>query len=268
MEIVNTTAALDGTSRNVLLVNGTFPGPTIIANWGDTVVVHLKNSLTSNGTGLHFHGIRQNYTVQNDGVPSITQCPTAPGSSVTYTWRATQYGSTWYHSHFALQAWEGVLGGIIINGPATANYDHDAGHMFLNDWTHETSDSLYSTAQSSGPPSLDNGLINGTNTDGDEGGSRFEMSVIEGDSYRIRLVNGAIDTHFKYMIDSHSMTVIAMDLIPIVPYETTVLSIGMGQRYDGKLTNHSALVLFTRMKANCFITSGYINEPDRSRLLD
>jgi FtsP/CotA-like multicopper oxidase with cupredoxin domain len=36
-EIVNTTAALDGVSRTVLLVNGTFPGPTIIADWGDTV---------------------------------------------------------------------------------------------------------------------------------------------------------------------------------------------------------------------------------------
>jgi FtsP/CotA-like multicopper oxidase with cupredoxin domain len=36
-ELVNTTAALDGVERNVLTVNGTFPGPTIIANWGDTV---------------------------------------------------------------------------------------------------------------------------------------------------------------------------------------------------------------------------------------
>jgi FtsP/CotA-like multicopper oxidase with cupredoxin domain len=36
-ELVNTTASLDGVSRDVLLVNGTFPGPTIIADWGDTV---------------------------------------------------------------------------------------------------------------------------------------------------------------------------------------------------------------------------------------
>ncbi len=76
---MNTTASLDGVERNVLLVNGTFPGPTIIADWGDTVIVHLYNGLSNNGTGLHFHGIRQNYTNQMDGVPSITQCPTAPG---------------------------------------------------------------------------------------------------------------------------------------------------------------------------------------------
>ncbi|CZR69397.1 related to laccase precursor [Phialocephala subalpina] len=230
-ELVNTTAALDGVSRNVLLVNGTFPGPTIYADWGDTVVLHLTNGLSNNGTGLHFHGIRQNYTNQMDGVPSITQCPTAPGESITYTWKATQYGHTWYHSHFALQAWEGVLGGIIINGPATANYDNDMGIMFLNDWTHATADQVYLSAESSGPPTLDNGLLNGTNVYGDLG-SRFNMTFTEGESHRIRLVNGAIDTHFKFMIDDHNLTVIAMDLVPIVPYTTTVLSIGMGQRYD------------------------------------
>ncbi|KAH8585412.1 extracellular dihydrogeodin oxidase/laccase [Bisporella sp. PMI_857] len=231
LELVNTTAALDGVSRNVLLVNGTFPGPTLFADWGDTVKVTLYNGLENNGTSLHFHGIRQNFTNQHDGVASITQCPTAPGESITYTWRATQYGSTWYHSHFALQAWEGVLGGIVINGPASGNYDEDLGPLFLNDWSHETADALYEEAQTSGPPTLDNGLINGTNTY-EDGGSRFETTLTAGTSYRIRLVNGAIDTHFKFMIDNHTMTVIAMDLVPITPYDTTVLSIGMGQRYD------------------------------------
>lgn len=166
-----------------------------------------------------------------DGVPSITQCATAPGDSITYKWRATQYGTTWYHSHFSLQAWEGVFGGIIINGPATANYDTDMGIMFLNDWTHETADAIYSQAETSGPPSLDNGLINGTNTYGTLG-SRFNMTVSAGSTQRIRLVNGAIDSMFKFMIDDHNLTVIATDLVPIVPYTTQVLSIGMGQRYD------------------------------------
>ncbi|KAK2625165.1 hypothetical protein QTJ16_005534 [Diplocarpon rosae] len=231
LELSNTTAAPDGYSRDVLLVNGTFPGPTLFADWGDTVIVTVYNGLENNGTSIHFHGIRQNMTNQNDGVASITQCPTAPGETVTYTWRATQYGSTWYHSHFGLQAWEGVLGGIIINGPATANYENDMGVMFLNDWTHQTADAMYITAETDGPPTLDNGLINGTNVYGDVG-SRFETTVTAGETYRIRLVNGAIDTHWKFMIDSHNFTVIAMDLVPIVPYETSMLSIGMGQRYD------------------------------------
>lgn len=44
---------------------------------GDTLKIHVTNRLTANGTSIHWHGIRQNYTVQNDGVPSITQCPIA-----------------------------------------------------------------------------------------------------------------------------------------------------------------------------------------------
>jgi FtsP/CotA-like multicopper oxidase with cupredoxin domain len=141
LELTDVTVAPDGVSRSAMAVNGSIPGPTLFADWGDTVIVHVINSLTTsqNGTSIHFHGIRQNYTNDQDGVSSITQCPTAPGESLTYTWRAVQYGSTWYHSHFALQAWEGIFGGIIINGPATANYDEDLGILFLNDWDHSVS---------------------------------------------------------------------------------------------------------------------------------
>lgn len=36
-DITNTTAAPDGVERVILSVNGTVPGPTIIADWGDTI---------------------------------------------------------------------------------------------------------------------------------------------------------------------------------------------------------------------------------------
>lgn len=36
-EVSNTTAAPDGFERNALLINGSFPGPVIFADWGDTV---------------------------------------------------------------------------------------------------------------------------------------------------------------------------------------------------------------------------------------
>ncbi|KAI1310840.1 putative extracellular dihydrogeodin oxidase/laccase [Xylaria venustula] len=230
-DIVNTTAAPDGVERVVLSVNGSVPGPTIIADWGDTIVVHVTNSMANNGTSIHFHGIRQNYTNQNDGVPSITQCPIAPGESQTYTWKATQYGSSWYHSHFYVQAWDGVFGGIVINGPATANYDEDLGSLFLNDWSHETADVEVLSALANGPPTLENGLINGTNVY-EDAGTRFETTWTSGTSYLLRLVNAAADTHFKFTIDNHTMQVIAMDFVPIVPYTTDVLAIAMGQRYD------------------------------------
>ncbi|EEY20296.1 laccase-1 [Verticillium alfalfae VaMs.102] len=239
LELTDVNVAPDGVNRTAMAVNGSIPGPTIFADWGDTVTVHVTNSLSTslNGTSIHFHGMRQNNTNQHDGVAAVTQCPVAVGESVTYTWKATQYGSSWYHSHFALQAYQGIFGGIIINGPASANYDEDLGVVFLNDWDHQTVDELYAVAQTNGPPMLDNGLINGTNVYGDDDdasqtGKRLTIPFSAGTSYRMRLVNAAVDTHWKFSIDNHTLTVIAADLVPVEPYITTMVDLTMGQRYD------------------------------------
>ncbi|ATY60162.1 laccase-1 precursor [Cordyceps militaris] len=242
LDIVDIIASPDGVPRPAMAANGTIPGPTLFADWGDTVVVHVRNSLytSKNGTSIHFHGIRQLFNNQNDGVVSMTQCPTPVNQTTTYTWRAMQYGSTWYHSHFGLQAWEGVFGGIVINGPATANYDVDLGPLFLNDWSHETAyaRSIYHKSYFL-PPLLETGLINGTNTFGD-GGQRLKIRFEAGKTYRLRLVNAALISHFKFTIDNHEMTVIAHDLVPVEPYKVNVLDITMGQRYDILVTANQA----------------------------
>ncbi|KAI0400497.1 multicopper oxidase [Xylaria palmicola] len=230
-DLVNSTLSPDGVPRLSLTINGSIPGPTIEADWGDTIVVHLRNSLENNGTSIHWHGLRQKGSPDQDGVASITQCPVAPGDSTTYTFKATQYGTTWYHSHYSLQAWNGLFGGIIIRGPASAPYDEDKDLIVLSDWLHQTTDELYAIASSAGPPTANNGLINGLNVYGD-GGSRFQTTFESGKSYRLRIVNTAIDTMFKFGIDNHTLTVIANDLVPIVPYETEMVSIGIAQRYD------------------------------------
>ncbi|KAL3480764.1 Cupredoxin [Aspergillus californicus] len=237
LEIDEMIGAPDGFARPVMAVNRTIPGPTIYADWGDEVVVHVKNYLheSLNGTTIHWHGIRQLNTNQNDGVVSITQCPITPDHEYTYRWRAQQYGSSWYHSHMGLQAWDGIAGGIVINGPATANYDVDMGTIMLNDWPHQTADELFWVSQLTGPPQLTNALINGTNIYGHgkhETGKRFTMKAERDTSYRLRLINAALDTHFKFMIDNHKLTVIAMDLVPVEPFTVTSVSLAMGQRYD------------------------------------
>ncbi|KAI1847280.1 hypothetical protein JX265_013539 [Neoarthrinium moseri] len=231
-EISETTLSPDGFPRTVMAINGTIPGPQITADWGDTIVVHVTNSVANNGSSIHWHGIRQMGSVLYDGVSGITQCPSAPNDTQTYTWKATQYGTTWYHSHFSLQAWNGVFGGIVINGPASAPYDADTGTLLLSDWYHQTTDALYQQAQTSGPPPAQNGLLNGTNTGADGSGTKFQTTVTAGARTRLRLVNTALDTHFRFSIDNHTMTVIAADLVPINPYNATDISIGIGQRYD------------------------------------
>lgn len=126
----------------------------------------------------------------------------------------------------------GVFGGIVINGPASAPYDEDKGTLLLSDWYHQTADALFQRAQTAGPPPAQNGLINGTNTFTDGGGSKFQTSVTAGSRTRLRLVNTALDTHFRFSIDNHTLTVIAADLVPVQPYTAETVSVGIGQRYD------------------------------------
>lgn len=228
----------------MLVFNGTSPGPTIEANWGDWVVVHVKNDIPHNGTAVHWHGIRMLNNNENDGVPGVTQCGIAPGDTMTYKFRAQQYGTSWYHSHFSYQAVDGLSGPIIIHGPATANYDEHLGALFLTDWGHTTATETWMTSMMRGLfPLIPNGLINGTNTYdcgilniGDKNckgtGKRFQVEFESGKKYRIGLVGTQADGFLRFSMDNHKFTVIAMDFVPIEPFEATSLLIGGGQRYD------------------------------------
>ena len=194
-----------------------------------------------NGTSIHWHGVRQLNNNEYDGVPGVTQCPIPPGQSFTYKFQATQYGTTWYHSHFSLQYTDGLYGALLINGPATADYDEDLGMMFISDWPHEPVSEIWEVARSKGPPSFESGLVNGTNTYDCShspdlrcvgNGKKFETVFDAGKKYRFGLANVATNGHFQFSIDGHSLTVISNDLVPIVPYQTESILINMGQRYE------------------------------------
>lgn len=134
----------------------------------------------------------------------------------------------------------------ILNGPATANYDEDLGMLFLGDWSHISAFELWYQARQGGPPTLENALINGTNTYdcdlSDDGscsgvlGAKYETVFEAGKTYRIRLINAATDGHFQFSIDGHSLTVIGADLVPLVPYQADSVLVAMGQRVDVLVT--------------------------------
>lgn len=228
------TLAPDGVEKRLITVNGQYPGPLIEANWGDDVEVKVCNHLPDNGTSIHWHGIRQFYTNYADGVTSQTECPIAPGDCHTYKWKATQHGSSWYHSHYSIQYSEGLLGPILIHGPSTADWDVDLGHFLLQDYYH---DSVFDIAQrplvkSLGiPPIAVNGLINGKNNY-KKGGQREQLKFTKGKKHLLRLANVGSEVTFRFSVDKHKMTVIAADFVPIVPWETKTLLITVGQRYD------------------------------------
>lgn len=239
--------APDGYNRTCMAFNGTIPGPTIVANWGDKVKVHVTNDMgpNGNGTSIHWHGVRMLNNMLNDGVPGVTQCPIAPGKSMTYEFKVSQYGSSWYHSHLSMQYADGLYGGIIFNGPATADYDEDLGTLLLQDWGHKNVWEAWHEARSGRPPTLASTLLNGTNTFNCSStpldkqcagkgtiGKKFEMTFEKGKKYRIRLVNVAVDAAFQFSLDGHTLKVIANDFVPINPYTTDSVEITIGQRYD------------------------------------
>ncbi|KAI0441959.1 multicopper oxidase [Xylaria telfairii] len=106
--------APNGVSRNVILINGQFPGPLIEVNEGDDVLVKVHNKMPFNTT-MHFHGIEQVNTPWSDGVPGITQREIKPGASFSYRWKADQYGEYWYHAHHMGQLDDGQFGPLIIH---------------------------------------------------------------------------------------------------------------------------------------------------------
>ncbi|TGZ77073.1 hypothetical protein EX30DRAFT_366980 [Ascodesmis nigricans] len=232
--ISETTEAPDGVSRPVMLVNGQYPGPTIEANWGDFVKVTVKNELRTNGTGIHWHGVRQLNSVYADGTAAVTECPIAPGRSHSYTWQATQHGTGWYHSHYSLQYSDGVVGAIVVNGPRTANYDTDLGPVILTDWYHKTAFKIATQALQNSlglPPIQPNALINGKNVYHGKG-SWSTFNFTPGKKHLLRLINTGSEVTFRFSIDDHELQVIAMDWVPIKPYTTKSITIAVGQRYD------------------------------------
>jgi hypothetical protein len=50
--VQNVTLAPDGYERQMLVFNGSYPGPRLEANWGDMLLIHVTNELTNNGYGV------------------------------------------------------------------------------------------------------------------------------------------------------------------------------------------------------------------------
>lgn len=224
--------APDGVMTDMMVFNNQYPGPAIVADWGDTIQITVKNSLANgNGTSVHWHGLRQLNSNQMDGTNGITECPIAPGQSRTYTFKATEYGTSWYHSHYSVQYGDGLVGPIIINGPASSNYDIDLGVLPLTDWFHTPNFEIIAS-RPPGPPLSQNILVNGTGMYNGTMGKFGSTNLIPGKTHRLRLVNTGINNYIHVSLDNHPFTVITSDFIPIKPYQTTSLTIGVGQRYD------------------------------------
>lgn len=253
----------DGVLRDVILINGQFPGPAIEANWGDMIEVTVNNNIGHpyEGTSLHWHGMLQRDTPWMDGVPAVGQCPIAPYHSYTYKYQADIYGSSWYHAHYSAQYTGGIVGPMIIYGPTSMDYDIDVGPVMLSDWFHVPYFSIVADAVGTDlsviPPVSDNVLINGrashdcskktydnssqwlaSNLESDiewtcvDDAPLSKFKFESGKTHRLRVSNIGADGIMKFQIDGHKLTVIAVDYVPIEPKEADVITLGVGQRSD------------------------------------
>lgn len=246
LEVNDGTWNADGLIANdTKLVNNQYPGPWIQACWGDRIIVKVTNKLKFNGTAIHWHGIRQNFTMHMDGVPGITQCPIAPGDHFIYNFSAIQYGSSWYHSHYSVQYADGMLGPMTIHGPTTDNFDEPKLPLLMTDWFHNSAFAvIHDTVP--GYPTI---LLNGTGditkwnysikTDTKPPSKyqlHFEKQSLDpprrARKYLLRLINTSFTTGFVFSIDHHLLTIVSADFVPIVPYTRSHIFIGIGQRYN------------------------------------
>jgi FtsP/CotA-like multicopper oxidase with cupredoxin domain len=163
----------------------------------------------------------------------VTECPIPPGGSKVYTFLATQYGTSWYHSHFSAQYGNGVVGTIQINGPASLPYDIDLGVFPLSDYYYQTADAIQIFTKNNGPPPSDNVLFNGTNVHPVTGAGKYAtVTLTPGKRHRLRIINTSVENHFQVSLNNHTMTVIQSDFVPVNAFTTNSLFLGIGQRYD------------------------------------
>lgn len=131
-----------------------------------------------------------------------------------------------------------MVGSILINGPASGNYDVDLGTFPITEWYYQTAEQINAEALANGqagggPPAANNILVNGTNNYGNTGGVYQKVTVTPGKKHRLRIINTSVDNFFRFKLDNHAFTVVQADFIPVNPIASQDwVLLAIGQRYD------------------------------------
>mmetsp|Transcript_29962 Transcript_29962/g.55135 ORF Transcript_29962/g.55135 Transcript_29962/m.55135 type:complete len:1142 (-) Transcript_29962:1277-4702(-) len=94
-------------------------GPPIHVQVGDTLSVSLKNSISTTGLSLHWHGFEMTNALEYDGVVGVTQCPISPSSKFVYEFVVEESpGTYWWHTHsgtLGIHAINAIHGPLIVH---------------------------------------------------------------------------------------------------------------------------------------------------------
>lgn len=233
-----------------ITINGLSPGPTITATQGDTLVIQVTNSLITENTAIHWHGIRQRGTPWSDGTQGITQCPILPGETFIYRFVVDRAGTYIYHAHYEMQRSAGLHGLIKVLVPEGTvepfSYDEDRS-IIVSDWWHKSAIEQSTGLLSSNfgwvgePQSL---LINGrgryncslagaadvcnmTNPEC----LPFVLTVVPGKNYLLRIASLTSLSALNLEIEGHYMTIVESDGHYVDPVRVKNLNIYSGETY-------------------------------------
>ncbi|KAK4783940.1 hypothetical protein SAY86_018308 [Trapa natans] len=238
----------DCIENSVMAINGKFPGPTIRAKAGDTVVVRLTNKLNTEGVVIHWHGIGQRGTPWMDGTASISQCPINPGETFIYTFVVDKPGTYFYHGHYGMQRSAGLYGSLIVEAAAAEPFQYDVEfNILMSDWwhrsVHEQEIGLSSVPFRwiNEPDSL---LINGRGQyncslaagtckfEGAEQCAPYILTVHPNKTYRLRLASTTALASLNVAVENHKMVVVEADGNYVEPFEVDDLYIYSGESYS------------------------------------
>ncbi|CAA0836309.1 Laccase-4 [Striga hermonthica] len=223
-------------SKPIVTVNGKFPGPTIYAREGDTLLVRVINRVKYN-VSIHWHGVRQLRTGWADGPAYITQCPIQPGHSYVYNFTITgQRGTLFWHAHI-LWLRSTVHGALVILPKLGVSYpfpkpDHER-VVVLSEWWKSDTEAVINEAIKSGlaPNVSDAHTINGHPglVSNCSSADAFSLSVAPGKTYLLRLINAALNEELFFKIAGHQLTVVEVDATYVKPFKTDTVLVAPGQ---------------------------------------
>ncbi|KAL8027042.1 hypothetical protein ABFX02_14G069700 [Erythranthe guttata] len=230
-------------TRNIITVNGQFPGPTLEARDGDSFVINVVNAARYNVT-LHWHGIRQMRTPWADGPEYVTQCPIQPGASYTYRFKIeNQEGTLWWHAHSKwLRAT--VYGALVIYPKLGVPYPFPMPEreipILLGEWWDRDIISVLRQSKFTGaaPNVSDAYTINGQPGDLYRCSKKetTKFNVRSGETVLLRIINAALDQELFFTVANHMLTVVGNDAAYNKPFQTMVIMLGPGQTTNVLLT--------------------------------
>ncbi|CAN6454889.1 unnamed protein product [Victoria cruziana] len=255
-------------TKDILTINGQFPGPTLYLNKGDKLLVNVINRAPYPLT-IHWHGLLNPRNPWHDGPEFITMCGIKPGENFTHDLQFTsEEGTLWYHAH---SDWTRVTvhGAVVIYPAVGTTYPFPAPHeeyvVALGEWWLLNVMYMYEQKVTTGADfnKSDAYLINS------QPGALYNCSVADitrfkfeqGKTYLLRLLNGAMSDALFFAIANHTLTVVGRDGSYLKPFDTEYAIISPGQTMDIIVNANQKKGLYY-MGASAYIASGEITYAD------